>query len=82
LKFGGEATATDNTDVLILLPGALIIGVIGGLLGPLFINLNTRVNVYRKNLLSKNYIKVIETAFFGFATASIFFIFPKWFGYC
>lgn len=65
-----------------MIPAAIVIGVIGGLLGPFFINVNTRVNVIRKKLLTKNYIKVIETTFFGFATASVFFMFPYIFGYC
>lgn len=82
LKFGGVATQNENDDGMILIPGAIIIGIIGGLIGPLFINLNTRINVYRKKLLTKNYLKVIETAIFGFCTAGIFFILPYTFGYC
>ena len=82
LKFGSVKIDDDANDAHILIPGAIIIGIIGGLIGPLFINLNTRINVHRKRLLDKNYKKVIETAIFGFLTASIFFIFPYLFGYC
>ena len=79
MKFGNASTVDESDDVEILLPGSIIIGVIGGLIGPLFINLNTRVNVYRKKLLTSGYIKVIETTIFGFVTAGIFFILPYWF---
>ena len=82
LKFGGVAAKDEDDDVWILIPGAIIIGILGGLIGPLFINLNTRVNVYRKKILTTNYLKVIETAIFGFATATIFFMLPYLFGYC
>jgi chloride channel 7 len=82
LKFGNASTVDENDDVEILLPGAIIIGVIGGLIGPLFINLNTRVNVYRKKYLKNGVIKVVETTLFGFATAGIFFILPYLFETC
>ena len=82
LKFGNATSIDENDDVLILLPGAIIIGIFGGLIGPLFINLNTRVNVYRKKYLTTGSIKVIETTLFGFATAGIFFILPYAFGTC
>jgi chloride channel 7 len=82
LKFGNASTVDENDDVEILLPGAIIIGVIGGLIGPLFINLNTRVNVYRKKYLKNGVIKVVETTLFGFATAGIFFILPYLFEIC
>lgn len=82
LKFGNASYLDENDDVLILLPGAIIIGVLGGLIGPLFINLNTRVNVYRKKYLTSSPLKVIETAIFGFATAGVFFILPYLFETC
>lgn len=63
-------------DIHILLPSALIIGVIGGLMGPLFININTRVNVFRGKILKSKWIKVLETAFFCMLTASFFFWMP------
>lgn len=82
LKFGNASTLDANDDVMILLPGAIVIGILGGLIGPLFINLNTRINVYRKKLLTSGSIKVIETTIFGFGTAGIFFMLPYLFGSC
>jgi H+/Cl- antiporter ClcA len=82
LKFGGATLTDENNDAMILLPGALMIGIIGGLIGPLFINLNTRINAFRKKLLVMPILKVIETALFGMATAGIFWILPYVFGEC
>jgi H+/Cl- antiporter ClcA len=59
-----------------MIPGAIILGIIGGCLGPLFINVNTRVNAFRKKVLKTQWILPIETAFFCFFTASVFFWAP------
>ena len=48
LKFGKVRIADITpSDVL---PGAIILGVISGLLGPFFININTRVNAFRAKI--------------------------------
>ena len=47
-----------------ILPGAIFLGIIGGLLGPLFININTRTNAIRAKCLKKKWFKPIETFFF------------------
>jgi|TARA_B110000285_G_C15114209_1_gene613088 H+/Cl- antiporter ClcA len=45
LKFG-KVRVEDVTPSDVI-PGAIILGVISGLLGPLFINVNTRINGFR-----------------------------------
>jgi len=37
---------------LVLLPSAICLGVIGGMMGAFFININTRMAVVRKKLLT------------------------------
>ena len=45
LKFG-KIRVTDITPSAVV-PGAIVLGVVSGLLGPLFINVNTRINAIR-----------------------------------
>jgi chloride channel 7 len=78
LKFGNLKDVV-IVDLLILLPAAFIIGIIGGLMGALFININSRVNVYRGKWITKKWQKPPETFFFCFLTASVFFWVPYWF---
>ena len=65
-------------NVALLLPVSILLGVIGGLMGPFFINVNSRINVYRGKYLKTKWIKVVETMFMAFITASIFFWVPYW----
>ena len=58
------------------MPGAIVLGVVGGMLGALFINVNTRMAVVRKKLLTKPWMKPLETFFFCFITASTFYWVP------
>jgi H+/Cl- antiporter ClcA len=51
-------------------------GLIGGALGALFINVNTRVNAFRKKILTKPWMKPLETALFCFVTTSVWFWLP------
>ena len=53
--------------------GALVIGVFGGILGAIFVMINFRVNDLRKHLLTKPIHKVIETGFQCFFTSTVFF---------
>lgn len=76
IKFG-SAHDTQNASIIYTMPGAIVLGITGGCLGALFINVNTRVNAYRKVLLKSNWIKPIETMLFAILTASIFFIVPS-----
>mmetsp|Transcript_6817 Transcript_6817/g.8991 ORF Transcript_6817/g.8991 Transcript_6817/m.8991 type:complete len:410 (-) Transcript_6817:1241-2470(-) len=69
LKFGKLTQVTSEvTD----LPAALIIGAISGCLGALFIFVNTKMGLLRKKLITKPWMKILETCFFSLGTASSF----------
>ena len=76
LKFGDVVDNYKGTDYWILVPSSLFIGVLGGLYGPLFININFRINAWRKNNIKSKGAKVIEAGFFCFLSASIFYFVP------
>ena len=75
LKFGSLAL-TKDVNAIFLLPAAIIIGIVGGCLGALFINVNTRMAGLRKRCLKTKWIKPLETFCWCFATASFFFWMP------
>jgi len=77
LKFGTiRVEDVTPTDVL---PGAIILGVVSGLLGSFFISINTKVNAFRAKIWTKNWHKPIDTFLFCFACASCFYWFPYWY---
>lgn len=80
LKFG-KIRILDVTPTDVML-GAVILGIVSGLLGPLFINVNTRVNAQRAKLWTKKWHKPIDTFIFCFLSASCFYWFPYWFRSC
>lgn len=70
LKFG----VLKNIDVkLSQIHGSLVLGVLGGMLGSLFINVNTRVGRIRKKCITSKWKKVLETGIFAALTVSIMF---------
>lgn len=80
LKFGQiRITEVTPSDVI---PGAVILGVVSGLLGPFFINVNTRINALRAQIWVKKYTKMIDTFIFAFFSATCFYWFPYWFRSC
>jgi H+/Cl- antiporter ClcA len=52
----------------------LIIGVLGGILGSIFIKINNIININRKKVLIKKWHKIAEAVLIAFVTASIFYI--------
>ena len=76
IKFGNQLADDKYENSYQVIPAALVIGVVGGLLGALFINVNTRMNALRKRLLTTNWIKPVETAIWSFATGFIFILAP------
>jgi len=80
MKFG-EIRIIDVTpsDVLV---GAVVLGIVSGLLGPLFININTRVNAIRAKIWTKKWHKPIDTFLFCFISGTSFYWFPYWFRSC
>ena len=80
LKFG-KIRLVDVTPTDVML-GAVILGVISGLLGPFFINVNTRINGYRAKIWTRKWQKPIDTFIFAFLSASSFYWFPYLFRSC
>lgn len=70
LKFG---KLDDEESSLLDLPAAVIIGVVCGLLGSLFIFVNINLGILRKRYITKNWQKIAEALTFAFISASIFF---------
>ena len=65
---------TQSAPTLDSLFGALVIGVIGGLLGAVFIRFNNQVNVVRKKLLKTNNRKIIETLVLTVVTVTVMYM--------
>lgn len=80
LKMGGIDKVLDVNTPLLLVP-AICLGIIGGMIGPFFININTRMATLRGKILTKKWMKPIETMFFCFMTASSFFWIPYLVGF-
>lgn len=76
LKFG-NLRVVDVTPTTVI-PGAIILGVISGLLGPLFINVNFRVNGYRGIYYKHKYQKLLDAWMFCFVTATVWYWVPYW----
>jgi len=72
LKFGElkEANVT-----LVDIHGPIVLGIIGGCLGALFINVNTRMGIFRKKYINTTAKKTIETGMFALTTMSVCVLF-------
>lgn len=60
-----------------MLPGALIVGAICGVLGGLFIIVNSNLGILRKKYITSNTAKLVECVLFSVATTTSFYFFPK-----
>jgi chloride channel 7 len=76
LKFGHVTDENENT--MLDLPAAIIIGVITGLLGALFIRVSLSTGMYRKQYVNNSFKKVLECVIFAFMTASTFYGVVVW----
>ena len=56
------------------MPAALIIGAICGVLGSLFIYINTKLGVFRRNYIVSPLQRIFEAVFFGLLTSSVFYM--------
>jgi chloride channel 7 len=82
LKFGSSPELLNQDNFGIIGSGAVVLGIFGGIAGPVFIWANTQVNNLRKVVLDKPWKKVVETPFLCFLTASAFFIVPRFDPHC
>jgi chloride channel 7 len=81
IKFG-SLSDTKSVNVVALMPAAVVIGIIGGLLGAFFISVNTKMNDLRKNILTKKWMKPLETFVFCFITSTVIYYVPYWVSSC
>ena len=72
LKLGNLSLENENS--ILDLPAGIILGVICGLLGALFISVSIRLAMVRKMYINTSIRKVIEAVLFAFITASIFYL--------
>ena len=70
LKFGNLQNTTVNLSNI---HGALVLGVLGGMLGALFINVNTRMGRCRKKYITTKTRKILETGLFAAMTITVSF---------
>ena len=80
LKFGSIKSGLEVPFHII--PGAIILGVISGLLGPFFINVNSRINAFRPKIWTKKWHKLIDCFIFAFCCATVWYWVPHLFGTC
>lgn len=71
LKFGNVGESGENS--MLDLPAAIILGVITGLMGALFIHCSISLGMYRKKYVNTPIKKVIECCIFAFITSSSFY---------
>ena len=70
MKFGDFA----GTKILLQnIHGAIVLGILGGMLGSLFINVNTRMGRIRKRFVNTKCKKIVETGMFAVITISLAF---------
>ena len=79
LKFGVNNITPPTVDVI---PGAIIVGAISGVLGGFFVIVNSNFAMMRKKIIKKTWMKLAEAAFFSIATTTVFFWFPFVFEEC
>jgi H+/Cl- antiporter ClcA len=71
LKF--SIISEENENALVDLPSAIIIGIITGLMGALFVHVSTGLGIWRKKFVNSYKRKVFECVVFAFVTSSAFY---------
>ena len=79
LKFGVEDISPATFDVI---PGAFIVGAICGVLGGVFVIVNSNLGLVRKKYINTSPKKLIEACAFSLMTTSCFYWFPLAFNDC
>lgn len=67
------AISNDEINLMFDVPCAVVLGVIGGLLGALFVEAAFKLGVYRKKYINTNVRKIIETLVFAGVTSMAFY---------
>jgi len=73
LKFGVTNITPPTLDCI---PGAFIVGAICGVLGAVFVAVNSNLGILRKKLIKENWQKLAEAVFFSVLTTSAFYWVP------
>ena len=73
LKFGTTDVTAPTFEVL---PGSVIVGAICGILGAIFVIVNSNLGLLRKKYITANWMKIAEAAFFSFITTTTFYWMP------
>ena len=79
MKFGTKA---ETEPVWEILPSVIFVGVICGVLGGVFILVNTQLGLFRKYYITTNVAKICEALFFAFMTSTAFYWAPFYFNEC
>ena len=79
LKFGVDDISPSTFEVL---PGSLIVGAVTGLLGGVFVVVNSNLGLVRKKLVTANWMKLLEACLFSFMTTTCFFWSASFFNEC
>ena len=79
IKFGSFFRAKVHLENI---HGAIVLAILGGLLGALFIDVNGRVNKIRKKLFKTKLSKVGEVAIFAVGMVTMMFLAVSIFGQC
>jgi chloride channel 7 len=75
INSGNVKLAANKDDVFMdALVAAVIIGIVGGMVGSLFIRVNNMINVYRKKLLNTKFKKILEACILIVITSTAFFL--------
>ena len=62
--------------------GPIVLGIVGGLLGALFIQVNKFMSKLRKKIKKSVILRVIDTILFSCVTMSVCFFLSEYFGSC
>lgn len=76
LKF--SSVNADSENAMLALPAAIVLGVVTGLLGALFIHCSITMGMYRKKFINTPIKKVIEALILAFVTSSTFYAVVVW----
>lgn len=75
LKFGTGSAANEN-QTLYLVPHCIPLSLCGAFFGPIFIIVNTKVNAFRKKILTAKWAFPVETMLLVLLTSSVVFWYP------
>ena len=76
------AINTANMNSMLDIPAAIVLGIVTGLLGALFIYVSISLQMYRKHFITTNFRKIIECLLFAFATSTAFYVVVAFRGNC